>query len=73
MGRHKLAAYFREATAKGELVIDDFELAADQFAELCKADWWPRCIFGISVSLSQAEVDRIVKGAVSTFMHRYGS
>ena len=73
MGRHKLAAYFREATAKGELVIDDFELAADQFAELCKADWWPRFIFGISVSLSQAEVDRIVKGAVSTFMHRYGS
>ena len=54
-------------------VIDDLELAADQFAELCKADLWPRLVFGVRDSVTPSEVARIVDGAVATFMARYGA
>ncbi|MEP5731542.1 MAG: TetR/AcrR family transcriptional regulator [Sulfitobacter sp.] len=71
--RAEMAHYFEEATIRGELVIDDFVLAADQFGELCKADLWPRLIFGVSKSISEAEIDRVVQGAVEMFLARYGA
>ena len=71
--RAEMAHYFEEATARGELVIDDYVLAADQFGELCKADIWTRLIFGVSKSVSEAEIDRVVEGAVEMFMARYGA
>jgi hypothetical protein len=48
-------------------------LAADQFGELCKADVWPRLMFGVSKRVTDAEIDRVVRGAVETFMARYGT
>ncbi len=69
----ELIHYFEGAQARGELVIDDMQLAADQFGELCKADLWPRLIFGVVDRVSQAEIDRIVQGAVEMFMARYGA
>ena len=71
--RAEMAAYFAEAAARGELVIDDYVLAADQFGELCKADIWTRQIFGVSKSVSDADIDRVVEGAVEMFMARYGA
>ncbi len=71
--RARLSTGFREATAKGELAIEDVNLAADQFAELCKADLFARTIFGVSRSYSQAETDRIATGAVDMFLARYGT
>ena len=71
--RQEMASYFREAEARGELKIDDHVLAADQFGELCKADIWARLIFGVSKSVSDAEIDRVVEGAVRTFLARYGT
>lgn len=71
--RAEMAAYFAQAAARGELKIDDFTLAADQFGELCKADIWARLIFGVSKSVTEAEIDRVVDNAVETFMARYGS
>ncbi len=71
--RSEMAKYFEQAEARGELVIDDYILAADQFGELCKADLWPRLIFGVSNSISEAEIDRVVEGAVEMFMARYGA
>jgi TetR/AcrR family transcriptional repressor of mexJK operon len=70
--RVEMALYFEQAEARGELRIDDYVLAADQFGELCKADLWPRLIFGVIKSVTDAEIDRVVDGAVSTFMARYG-
>lgn len=70
--RAEMTQYFQEAAARGELLIDDFGLAADQFGELCKADIWPRLIFGVAKTFSDAEIDRVVSGAVETFMARYG-
>lgn len=73
LGRARLSAYLREAETRGELRIDDFDLAADQFTELCKASLFPRVVFGIQTAFSQAEVDRVIDGAVQTFMARYGT
>ncbi len=71
--RAEMAEYFAIAQDRGELQIDDFVLAADQFGELCKADIWTRLIFGVSKNVSEAEIDRVVDGAVETFMARYGT
>lgn len=71
--RNEMAQYFDRSIARGELVIEDRLLAADQFGELCKADVWPRLMFGVSTGVSAAEIDRVVDGAVDMFMARYGT
>lgn len=70
--RDKMKAYFQAAVLKGELEIDDFDLAADQFAELCKADLFSRFLFNIDKQFSDEEIERVIAGAVETFMARYG-
>ena len=70
--RAAMVDYLRQAVDRGELRIDDFDLAADQFAELCKADVWPKLVFGIIQSVSDDEKARVIDGAVSTFLSRYG-
>lgn len=71
--RAEMAAYFKQAETRGELRIEDYVLAADQFGELCKADIWPRLIFGVTKSVSDADIQRVVRNAVETFMARYGT
>ncbi|MEP0963198.1 MAG: TetR/AcrR family transcriptional regulator [Roseobacter sp.] len=71
--RQEMVAYFKQAEARGELRIDDYSLAADQFGELCKADLWPRLIFGVIDTVSHAEIARVVDNAVETFLARYGT
>ena len=71
LGRARIMDYLRQAHARGEVDITDFELAADQFAELCKADLWTRAVFGIQARFTDKDIDRVVDGAVSTFMARY--
>lgn len=71
--RVEMVQYFQQAMDRGELRIDDLVLAADQFGELCKADLWARLIFGVVQSVTPAEIDRVVDGAVETFMARYGA
>lgn len=71
--RNRLAAYLNGAVARGELVIDDIYLAADQFAELCKADIFSSVCFGIRRDFSEADRARVADGAVSMFLARYGA
>ena len=70
--RAAVVDYLTKAAGRGELNIPDFDLAADQFAELCKADLWPKLIFGIIRSVAEPEKERVINGAVTTFMARYG-
>ncbi len=70
--RARLRDYLRDAAARGELRIEDFDLAADQFAELCRADLVPRLVFNIDTEFSQEERARVIAGAVEMFMARYG-
>ncbi len=71
--RHATIEYLSAARDRGELHIEDMALAADQFAELCKADLHPKLMFGIQTTVSDDEIARIVDGAVETFMARYGA
>ncbi len=71
-GQRQMAAYLEKAVAKGELVVEDVHMAAEQFAELCKVDLWGRAAFGIQTSFNQAEIDKVALQAVDMFMARYG-
>lgn len=71
--RAEMSAYFEAAIARGELQIDDLALASDQFGELCKADIWPRLMFGVISEVCEADIERVVDGAVETFLARYGT
>ncbi|MCK0150284.1 TetR/AcrR family transcriptional regulator [Marivita sp. S6314] len=71
--RTALVNYLQCAVSRGELDIVDYDLAADQFAELCKADLWPKLVFGITQSVSDDEKTRVIDGAITTFMARYGT
>jgi AcrR family transcriptional regulator len=68
-----LVHFLHKAADRGELEIEDFELAADQFHELCKADIFPKLVFNLQTSFSEAEIDRVVTGAVEMFLARYGT
>ena len=59
------------AQEMGEVEVEDFELASDQFAELCKADLFPRMVFSVSSTFTEAEKTRVAEGAVKTFLARY--
>jgi TetR/AcrR family transcriptional regulator, mexJK operon transcriptional repressor len=69
--RARLTAYLSRAVAQGELRIDDYELAADQFVELCKADLFMKALFGLSDRFTAADRARVVDGAVAVFLARY--
>lgn len=73
MVREKLVEYMTRAAARGELEIDDMNLAADQFAELCKADIHARLIFGVSDCCAPRDTRRVIDGAVEMFLSRYGT
>ncbi len=67
-----LTDYLRQAVAKGELRIDDIDLAAAQFPELCKASLHIPMVLGIKTEFRDDEIDRVIRGAVDMFMARYG-
>ena len=71
--RDRIAAYLDGAVARGELVIDDTLLAADQFAELCKATIFPAVIFGVRSDITRDECNRVAQSAVEMFLARYGA
>lgn len=72
LARDRLGAFLRSASERGELAVEDVELAADQFIQLCKADLHDRIVFGLDNRVTRADADRVVQGAVDTFMARYG-
>ena len=73
MGRDRLADYMKCAAARGELVIEDFNMAAEQFSELCKTRLWVRAAFGVQTEFTEAEMNEVIDNAVETFLARYGS
>ncbi|NJM81562.1 MAG: TetR/AcrR family transcriptional regulator [Tabrizicola sp.] len=59
--------------AEGDLQIDDLDLAADQFAQLCKATIVEKLLLGMATEITEAEVARSVAGAVEMFLARYST
>ncbi len=73
IARNALTAYLRDRIAAGDLAIGDLDLAADQFIELCKASLHTKMMMGIKTDFADAEIDRVIRGAVDTFLARYGA
>ncbi len=68
-----LVAYLKKAAERGEVRVDDYELAAQQFYHLCKVDIFERAVFNMAEDFTQAEKDRVIDGAIDMFMARYGT
>lgn len=73
LARARIGDYLRQACARGELAIDDIDLAADQFVALCHAWIHDRVFCGVQRAFSEAEVARVIDGAVDTFLARYAA
>ncbi len=71
IAKQVLTGYFRQAIARGELEIEDLDLAAFQFVELCKAGIFLRNLFGVQTSFSAVEITRVADGAVAVFLSHY--
>ncbi|MEM9437780.1 MAG: TetR/AcrR family transcriptional regulator [Pseudomonadota bacterium] len=69
----ELIPYFEEAEARGELSIPDKLLAAHQFADLCKSWIFAQRILHLRESFAEEEKQRVLGGAVETFLARYGT
>ncbi len=69
--RAEVLAYLQEAQAAGQFTIDDLELAAEQFVELCKADLLLRAVFLHERDFSEEEQDRVARAAVGMFLARH--
>jgi TetR/AcrR family transcriptional regulator, mexJK operon transcriptional repressor len=69
----RLVHHMRCYVEAGQLVIPDLDLAAAQFAQLCKSLIHEKLMFGLVRGVTEAEVRRTVQGAVDMFLARYGA
>ena len=69
--RERMSTVLTPYVNAGILKIDDMDLAASQFGELCKTDMFVRCLCGVDCDMSEANIDRVVTGAVDMFLARY--
>lgn len=73
-GKAFLAAFLQKETEEGRLAIDDAELAAYQFADMCMSGIFRPRLFGhMPKPPTQAEIERSVGGAVEVFMRAYAT
>lgn len=67
----RLAEYLEAQAKTGYLVIEDFELAAQQFVELSQSGLLRRVLFGVSDTPTDLEIGKRVDSAVSIFLKAY--
>ena len=73
LGTRRLAQVLSGAAARGLLKIDDVDLAAHQFDQLCKADIFYKALFKIRSTFTEEEIDRVADSAVDVFLRAYGA
>jgi AcrR family transcriptional regulator len=71
-GTSRLAAYLRRRANEGVLDVDDAELAARQFLDLCKTGVHLRMMLGDRAAPSPDEIERNLDSAVKVFLAAYG-
>lgn len=69
--REMLVKFFEDCEPHDVLAIDDPAMAADQFAELCKANLFARAVFGVQTKFTKKEKAKVAREAITTFMARY--
>lgn len=70
LGAARLATYLRACVARGELVIDDLNLAAHQFIELCRADLFYRRLLRAE-AIKPAAIRKVAASSVRLFLAGY--
>lgn len=68
----RLVHHLHHLVQNGTLQIDDLDLAAEQFIQLCKASILEKLVFRMDHQVNAADVRRSVRGAVEMFLARYG-
>jgi AcrR family transcriptional regulator len=71
-GIRVLSARLAKLAEAGELEIDDAELAAQHFCELCKAGLFNRAMFCSDTVIEREEIGPRIDAAVEVFMRAYG-
>ena len=73
--RSLLIDLIEEACARGELTVPPGEagLAVDQFHELCRAGLFTRALLGVETRFPPDELEATARGAVATFLARWGA
>lgn len=69
--RERLTKILTPYVERGELRINDMDLACNQFGELCKSDLFVRCLCGMPCNTDDTAIDRVVTGTVEMFLARY--
>ena len=67
----KISDYLQSPSARAVLDIEDPILAADQLAQLCRADMLLKIMFGIQDGACDEDIGRVADEAVKTFLARY--
>jgi len=68
---NRLADYLRSHVGPGDLAIDDCQLAASQFMEVCKASLFLPFVFQAAPAPSPERIDEVVNSATRMFMAAY--
>jgi AcrR family transcriptional regulator len=68
---NRLAEYLRAHVAPGDLAIDDCDLAASQFMEVCKASLFLPFIFQAAPAPSEERITAVVDSATRMFLAAY--
>jgi AcrR family transcriptional regulator len=67
----RLAAYLEARTRLGDLAIDDFQLAATQFMQMCQASLFMPFIFQAAPAPSAERIAQVVASATRMFLAGY--
>ncbi|MCK1295649.1 TetR/AcrR family transcriptional regulator [Bradyrhizobium sp. 30] len=70
---NRLSDYLTAHVASGDLAIDDCDLAASQFMELCKASLFLPFVFQAAPAPSEERMSEVVDSATRMFLAAYGA
>jgi len=68
---NRLSDYLKSHVASGDLAIDDCDLAASQFMELCKASLFLPFVFQAAPAPSEERMSEVVDSATRMFLAAY--
>src|SRR6185369_10987081 len=71
-GHARLMEFLKRAIARGEVAVDDLELAAYQLTDLCLSGYYRQRLFGYRTEAPHAdEIRRTVTNGVDVFLRAY--
>jgi len=71
-GANRLASYLRRLTEEGILFVEDPQLAARQFLDLCKTGIHLRMMLGDRTAPAPKEIEHNLDSAIKVFLAAYG-